>query len=99
MKFSRNRLQGMDSIEIAGPFDANDRNIDEAVRDIVNEGKTNLVFDLSRTSYLTSPGVAVLIKAIKQVRSVNGTVYVYGATPDVKEFLMLSRIDSFVRFI
>jgi anti-anti-sigma regulatory factor len=58
-----------------------------------------VVFDFTRTSYVTSPGIAVLIKAIKRMQTVSGAVYVFGATQDVKEFLKMSRIDGFLRFM
>lgn len=99
MRFRRNQLRGMDCIEIAGPFDVNDTNIDGAILDIIDEGKKNVIFDLSKTSYVTSPGLAVLIKAIKRFQTVTGTIYVHGATRDVIEYLKLSRIDGFLRFM
>lgn len=95
----RNRYQGMESIEIVGPFDANDATLESLVRQILDEGQTAMVFDLSKTTYLTSAGIAALIKAIKWFHAVNGTVYLCGLTDDIREFLALSRIDAYVKFL
>jgi anti-anti-sigma factor len=99
MRFKRSLLEGTDSIEITGPFDTNDPQIDDAIKDIINEGKTTVVFNFTHVAYMTSPGVAVMIKAIKHFQAVQGTVSIYGATPDIKSFLSLSRIDEFLKFI
>jgi anti-anti-sigma factor len=99
MQVQRDQYQGMESIKITGPFDALDPIVEEYLKQILEEGKTSVAFDLSQTSYLTSPGIGILIKAIKWFHSVSGTVYICGATKDIKEFLSLSRIDSYLKFI
>lgn len=98
-RIRRGRYKGMESVEIVGPFDAGGPEAEEAVRQILEEGGTSIVFDLSRTTYLTSPGIALVIKAIKWFAAVNGSVYVTGATPDIEEFLALARIDRYVTCI
>jgi anti-anti-sigma factor len=95
----RGRYQGMESIEIAGPFDAREPMLEGYIKQVLEEGQTDIVFDLSRTTYLTSPGIGVLIKAIKWFHAVNGTVFVYGATKDIKEFFVLSRIETYIKII
>lgn len=95
----RGRYQGMESIEITGPFDTVEPELEGYIKQVLEEGQTDIVFDLSKTTYLTSPGIGVLIKAIKWFHAVNGTVFVYGATKDIKEFFTLSRIETYLRFI
>ena len=95
----RNRYQGMESIEITGPFDASEPELESYIKQVLEEGQTEIVFDLSRTTYLTSPGIAVIIKAIKWFNAVNGKVFVYGATKDIGDFFTLSRIEGFIHYL
>ncbi|MBN1127976.1 MAG: STAS domain-containing protein [Chitinispirillaceae bacterium] len=95
----RGRYKGMESIEITGAFDASDSMIEEYARQVLEEGGNSIVFDLRKTSYLTSPGIAVLIKAIKWCNAINGTVFISGATPDIQEFLALARVDRYLTFL
>jgi hypothetical protein len=53
LQVKRSRYQGIESIEIAGPFDANDPELEEYVKQVLDEGRTAIVFDLSKTTYLT----------------------------------------------
>jgi anti-anti-sigma factor len=95
----RGRYQGMESIEITGPFDASEPELENSIKQVLEEGQTDIVFDMSRTTYLTSPGIAVIIKAIKWFNSVNGSVHVYGATSDIRDFFNLSRIEGFIHYL
>jgi|WetSurMetagenome_2_1015567.scaffolds.fasta_scaffold271894_2 anti-anti-sigma factor len=95
----RGRYQGMESIEITGPFDAIEPELEGYIKQVLEEGQTDIVFDLSKTTYLTSPGIGMIIKAIKWFHAVNGSVFVYGATSDTREFFALSRIDTYLTFI
>ncbi|MBN2038034.1 MAG: STAS domain-containing protein [Chitinispirillaceae bacterium] len=99
MQAERSQYQGMESIRISGPFDTQDPIVEEYLKQILEEGKISVVFDLSYTSYLSSPGIGILIKAIKWFHSVSGAIYIVGATRDIREFLTLSRIDSYVKCI
>ena len=95
----RGRYQRMESIEVTGPFDASEPELENYIKQVLEEGQTEIVFDLSRTTYLSSPGIAVIIKAIKWFNAINGSVFVYGATKDIRDFFNLSRIDGFIHYL
>jgi anti-anti-sigma factor len=95
----RVQYQGLETIKITGPFDVHGPEVEEAIRQVLDEGATSIVFDLSQTTYLTSPGIALIIKSIKWFTAVNGSVCLTGATQDILEFLSLARIDRYVKFI
>jgi anti-anti-sigma factor len=99
LSVKRGRYQGMESIEITGPFDVSKPELEGYIKQVLEEGQTEIVFDLSKTTYLTSPGIGVLIKAIKWFHAVNGSVFVYGATKDIRDFFTLSRIESFFQYL
>jgi anti-anti-sigma regulatory factor len=62
------------------------------------EGKKILAFDLSKSTYVTSPGVASVIKVLKKVRAIQGELFISGATEDMIDVLRLANIDDFIRF-
>jgi anti-anti-sigma regulatory factor len=99
LKIRRSRVQGMDSIEIAGPFDCDDPLIESTVSDILREGKKDIAMDFSTTTYITSPGVGCLIKTIKRVQAAGGILHIHGATEDMVEYLTMNRIASLVKII
>ena len=90
---------GIDAIGIKGAFDIVDTHIDALVDEIIGQGKTDVVFDFSDTTYLTSSGIAVLIKALRKVQNVGGTLYISNITEDMYELLSTSSLNKFLKYI
>lgn len=88
-----------DAIEINGPLDFNDTLIVTLVQQIINEGKKALALDLSKASYVSSPGIATIIKVIKKLQVVGGQLLIIGATPDMVNCFSTARIDRFMKFM
>ncbi len=89
----------MDSIEISGPFDFNDPEVDSIAAQILLEGANTVAFDFSRVTYITSPGVACIVKVLKKVQAAHGKLYISGATQDMSDLLKLAHIDKFIAFM
>jgi anti-anti-sigma factor len=98
-KVKRTLTGRIDSIEIAGPFDFSDPQIDTITSQVLEEGKQLLAFDLSKVSYITSPGLSSIVKVLKKIQSVNGLLYINGATPDMVDLFRLAAVDKFIRFM
>jgi anti-anti-sigma factor len=98
-RLKRGNIGVMESIAITGPFDFNDPQADILASQILDEGNTSLVFDLSKTTYMTSPGVSCIVKILKKVQAAKGILYVSGATHDMVELFTLAHIDRFIRII
>jgi anti-anti-sigma factor len=98
-RVKQGNIQGIDAIQIIGPFDFNDHEIDRIVQDIVDKGRPNLIFDLSKVTYMTSPGLACIMKTVKKLQSIKGTLFLHGATQDMKELLNLTKLGKYVRFV
>jgi anti-anti-sigma regulatory factor len=98
-KVKRAKVGSIDSIEITGPFDFNDPQVDSIAIQIMEEGKQTLAFDLSKVSYITSPGISSIIKVLKKIHSANGLLYINGATPDMVDLFRLAAVDKFIRFM
>ena len=63
LEVKKSMVSGIDAISVVGAFDAVDTHIDSLIDEIIGQGKKDIVFDFNDTSYLTSSGIAVLIKA------------------------------------
>jgi|GEM_PF-2057406 STAS domain. len=97
-RVKRGYIGTIDSIQIIGPFNFNDVHVDAIADQVLEEGKQMLAFDLSKTTYVTSPGIASVIKVLKKVQAAKGMLYISGATEDMRDILRLANIDDFIRF-
>jgi len=99
LEVKKSLVSGIDAIGVVGAFDAVDTHIDSLVDEILGQGKKDIVFDFIDTSYLTSSGIAVLIKALRKVQAVNGTLYISNITQDMYELLSASSLNRFLKYI
>lgn len=66
----------------------------EEVQTLLDDGIIYLVFDLSRTPFLDSAGMAALVSALKQCRQRGGDVrMVWPQAEPVKRILALTKFD------
>lgn len=89
----------MDSICVVGPFDSMDDQIDILVDSIIAQGKKDVVFDFTETIYLTSSGIAALIKVLRKVQRVKGRVFIANITQDMYKLIINSNLDKFLPVI
>ncbi len=95
----RGLVGDLDSIEITGPFDFNDPQVDSFAAQIIEEGKNSLAFDFTKVTYVTSPGVSCIVKVLKRIQAANGILYIHNATTDMKDLFQLAHIDRFIKFM
>lgn len=95
----RTMTQNMDTIEIAGPFDANDPDVISLADRILDEGKKNLMLDFSGVTYLTSPGISCIVKIIKKCQTAQAVVHLRNATADMVELLQLANLSKFITMV
>ena len=65
-----------------------------AMRDLVRDGVRGLTMDLSETTMIDSTGVGLLLSAYNSLRSVQGTLAVVNASPEILELLRTMRIHQ-----
>ena len=99
LEVKKDICSGIDAISVVGAFDTVDTHIDSLVDEILGQGKKDIVFDFSQTSYLTSPGIAVLIKALRKIQAVDGTLYIANITQDMYDLLSTSSLNRFLKYI
>lgn len=94
MKAYRDSIDGKSGIVIIGPFDTISNTILEYCREIIDEGSGEIVLDLGQATYMTSQGIACVIKALKLTQAANCRLTVRRASKDMTDLFCLARIDN-----
>ncbi len=65
--------------------------------ELVAEGRTRLVVDLSRTAFIDSSGLGALIAGLKRARQVGGDLRIAAANDQVRTVLGLTNLDRVLK--
>jgi anti-anti-sigma factor len=95
----RTVVMEMEAVAVIGPFNLIDPRLIDLAADIVAEGNRRMALDFSRVSYMTSAGIACVIKILKKMQAVQGSLYIYGTSADMKDYLLLVKLDKYLQFI
>ncbi len=68
-----------------------------AVEDLVRDGSSRIVVDLSATEFIDSSGLGALIGGLKSARVAGGDLRIAGATEPVRKVLKLTNLDRVLR--
>jgi len=92
-----NYESGIVKLKITGRLDAESSILAEKkVREILNSGKTRLLFDCSDLEYISSAGLRVILMAIKELRVKEGKVVLCSLNEYVKEVFEVSNFASII---
>jgi len=70
------------------------RHLEEAIDELMREGIHRIKIDLSKTAYISSAGIRVLIRAFKQFSAVGGALLVVDPSPAVRKILDLAGLGE-----
>ena len=62
------------------------------VQQLKEEGQTKLVVDLSKTDFMDSSGIGVLISALKTMREAGGDVVLAGMEKRIKNIFLMTKL-------
>jgi anti-anti-sigma factor len=80
-------------LEVDGRLDAAwADHLDASLAEIVREGHHHLRLDLGRVNFLSSAGIAVLMKFYKQLSRIEGSLRVVRSSPQVRTVLEITRL-------
>ncbi len=99
MKVLRTELDGKESVKIVGPFDSVSDRALEYIEEILSAGKPEVVLDLSEATYMTSQGIACIIKMLKLAQGAECVFYVSKASDDMIGLMRMARIDTYMTLI
>lgn len=70
--------------------------LDAELYRLIEDGKVSIVVDLSRVDFLDSTGLSVLVKALKRIREVDGTLDVVVTADRVAKVFRLTGLDALI---
>jgi anti-sigma B factor antagonist len=59
---------------------------------LINSGKTNVVGDLSKVTFMNSSGLGIIITALTSLRNAGGDLKISGASDRIESLLMVTRL-------
>jgi len=81
IKFKGNVMGGPDTVKL-----------NEKLHELIDEGKKNLVVDLSRVKFMNSSGLGVLIGALTTMRKAGGDLRIANATDKIESLLVITKL-------
>ena len=97
LNITRESHKRVDLFTVAGRIDSsNAAEFDTAVKGALDEGRYNLVLDLSGVSYMSSAGLRVLVAALRECKKLpnNGDVRLSNPSDRVAEVLELAGLSA-----
>ena len=88
-------LKRVELFTIAGRIDSSNANeLDDALKEATNNGRHNLVLELSGVSYMSSAALRAMVSAMRECKKRNGAVKLANVSERVAEVLSLAGLDS-----
>ncbi|MCH8558646.1 MAG: STAS domain-containing protein [Balneolia bacterium] len=64
----------------------------DEIKELVEQGKTNVVGDLSKVSFMNSSGLGILISSLTSIRNAGGDLRICGASQRIESLLMVTKL-------
>jgi len=64
----------------------------DEIKTLIDKGKTNIIGDLSRVSFMNSSGIGILIAALTSVRNGGGNFVLCGASDRIESILVVTKL-------
>ncbi len=95
MEITRADQAGCPELLVVGRMDGYwSRHLEEAIDELMREGIHSVRVNLSKTEYISSAGIRVLLHALKQLSTVDGTLLVVDPSPTVQKVLDLAGLKQ-----
>lgn len=66
--------------------------LNEQLHKLIDEGKKNVVVDLSKVKFMNSSGLGMLIGALTTMRNAGGDLRIANATDKIESLLMITKL-------
>ena len=95
LTISTESFKRVDLITVAGRVDSNTApQLDEVLNGLMDDGRHNLVLQLSAVDYMSSAGLRALVAALRECKKNRGDVRLTNLSQRVKEVLDLAGLDE-----
>ncbi len=96
MTFGEKQLGSVTVIELNGDVlggpDANE--LHSKLRDLLNEGKKNIVIDLVKVEYMNSSGLGMMTSMLSTVKSAGGNLALANPAERIKSLLTITKLNQ-----
>ncbi|MDX1688775.1 MAG: STAS domain-containing protein [Candidatus Promineifilaceae bacterium] len=95
LEITTQEMKRVDLITVSGRVDSSTApELEEALQERLNDGRHNLVLDLSDVNYLSSAGLRAMVSALRACKKKGGDVRVANPSERVQEVLELAGLDA-----
>lgn len=99
MELSVSERKPANVVTVAGSIDAlTSADFSSFVSGQIEQGKHQLVVDLSQVDYMSSAGLRAILAVLKEARQLGGDLRLAAAQPGVEKILKLSGFMSILKF-
>lgn len=64
----------------------------DEIKSLIDQGKTNVVADLSKVNFMNSSGLGILITSLTSLRNAGGDLKICGASDRIESLLMVTKL-------
>ncbi len=98
LEYNVRRIDGLPVLAVAGEIDIYTAPLfKQAVVNLVSEGSTQVIIDLSEVTFMDSSGFGTLLGATKRLRPLGGGLHLAGVNGTIQRMLHLTRLDTIMR--
>lgn len=95
LEITTQEMKRVDLITVSGRVDSSTApELEEALQGRLDDGRYNLVLDLSDVNYLSSAGLRAMVSALRTCKGKGGDVRVAAPSERVQEVLELAGLDA-----
>lgn len=95
MDISTQQVKNVSVMTVKGRVDsATAPDLENALKQLVEGDKTQIVLDLKDVEYMSSAGLRAMVSTLKSVKRVNGDLRLCSPSPRVAEVLRLAGLNS-----
>ena len=100
MKIKTSEKYGAVVIELKGNVMGGDdtKEFNELLHKLVDEGKINVVIDLSEVKFMNSSGLGMLIGGLTTMKKANGTLKLARVTEKIESLLIITKLVTIFEF-
>ena len=97
MQIARKLAGDVVELELVGRLDGYwCDHLNTALSEVLRDGNHHIRVDCSQVSYLSSPGIGVLMRFYKELTRINGTFHVVNASPAVTAVIRLTNLEQYL---
>lgn len=95
MSLSKKNINGFCILNIEGRIDTtNYISFEKDIREVINSGEDNIIFNCSGLDYISSSGLRVFLIALKMLMGSNGKLHLCEMQPAIKVIFDISNFSS-----